>query len=80
VQVDCGIGCRGTVPVTHELAAAQPGQWRHLKIPLTCFAKAGADLSRVTAPFAVQTAGRLALSVANIQLESGTDGLMPCAD
>jgi beta-glucosidase len=80
VQVDCGTGCRGTVPVTHELAAAQPGQWHHLKIPLTCFAKAGADLSRVTTPFAVQTTGRLALSVANIRLESGADGLMPCTD
>lgn len=80
LQVDCGTGCRGSVPVTRALAAAAPGQWSHLKIPLTCFAKAGADLSRVTTPFAVQTAGRLTLSVANIRLEAGVDGLMPCAN
>jgi beta-glucosidase len=78
LEVDCGSGCRGAVAVTHELAAAQPGQWRHLKVPLACFARAGADLSRVTTPFAVQTAGRLALSLANIRLETGAEGLMPC--
>jgi beta-glucosidase len=80
LRVDCGTGCRGAVPIAHALAAAPAGQWAHLKIPLTCFAKAGADLGRVTTPFAIQTAGRLALSVANIRLESGLDGVTSCDD
>jgi hypothetical protein len=40
--------------------------------------KAGADLGRVKTPFAIQTSGRLELSVANIRLETGLDGVMSC--
>jgi len=80
LRVDCGTGCRGAVPIAHALAAAPTGQWAHLKIPLACFAKAGADLGHVTTPFAIQSTGRLALSVANIHLESGLDGITSCDD
>ena len=41
---------------------------------------AGADMGHVSTPFAVETSGRLSLAVANIHLESGTDGVAPCAD
>lgn len=80
LRVDCGAGCRGIVPVTHELTATAPGQWGHLKVPLVCFARAGADLTHISTPFALETSGRLTLAVANIHLESGTDGVAPCAD
>ena len=60
------------------MSAAQVGQWAHLKIPLACFVKAGADLGRVKTPFAIQTSGPLALSVANIRLETGLDGVTSC--
>jgi beta-glucosidase len=80
LRVECGAGCRGAVPIARVLAAAPSGQWAHLKVPLVCFAKAGADLGHVTTPFAVQTKGRLALSVANIHLESGLDGVISCDD
>jgi beta-glucosidase len=78
LRMDCGTGCRGVVPVGRALAAAPVGQWNHLKIPLACFGRAGADLGHVTTPFAVQTSDRLALSVANIRLESGMDGVAAC--
>jgi len=80
VPLDCGAGCRGGVPITREVAATAPGQWGHLKMPLACFARAGADMSHVTTPFALETSGKLALTIANIHLESGTDGVAPCAD
>jgi len=68
------VGCHpGGLP----LAAARWASGRHLKIPLACFGRAGADLGRVTTPFAIQTSGQLALSVANIRLESGMDGVTP---
>jgi beta-glucosidase len=63
---------------TFEVPASS-GKWTHLKVPLACFGKAGADLGRVTTPFALETSGRLALSVANIRLESGMDGVTSCA-
>ena len=76
--MECGAGCRGSLPVTRELAAAPIGQWRHLKIPLACFVGRGADMSRISAPFYLATGGELELSVASIRLETGTDGLMAC--
>jgi beta-glucosidase len=75
--MSCGAGCRGVVPVAHTLAGTKVGQWAHLKIPLACFGKAGADMSRVTG-VAVQSSGSLALGVANIRLESGLDGVTSC--
>jgi beta-glucosidase len=80
LRVDCGAGCSGLVHITHELAAAPPGQWGHLKVPLACFAKAGADMGHVSTPFALQATGRFTLTVANIHLESGMDGLIRAAD
>jgi beta-glucosidase len=80
LRMDCGAGCRGIVPIAHELTATARGQWGHLRIPLVCFARAGADMSHVTTPFALETEGKLALTIANIHLESGTDGVTPCAD
>jgi beta-glucosidase len=80
LQVDCGAGCRGTLPVAHALAATPAGQWGHLKVPLVCFARAGADLGHVSTPFALEASGKLTLTVANIRLESGTDGVIACAD
>jgi len=78
LSVECGAGCRGTVPIARGLSAASAGQWGHLKVPLACFAGAGADLTRITAPFVIQASGTLNLSVANIRLESGTDGTIAC--
>jgi beta-glucosidase len=78
LSVECGTGCRGAVPIARGLSAATVGQWGHLKVPLSCFAGAGADLTRITAPFVIQASGNLNLSVANIRLESGTDGTIAC--
>jgi len=74
----CGASCGGTVAITAVLRAAAHGQWRHLDIPLACFAAAGENVSRVWTPFALQTAGRLTLAITNIRLESGTAGAAAC--
>lgn len=78
LRVGCGAGCGGSVAIDRALALAQTGQWTHLKVPLICFAQAGADLGHVTLPFAVESADHTAISVANIRLESGTDNVMAC--
>ncbi|MGH9480354.1 MAG: putative glycoside hydrolase, partial [Terriglobales bacterium] len=79
ITMACGPRCTGSIAVARELRQAPLGRWRHLKIPLACFARAGADMSRITMPFGIATNGRLVLSVANIRLQSGTTGLLPCA-
>jgi len=78
LMMDCGAGCRGVIPVASALSTTQVGQWAHLKIPLSCFVKAGADMGRVKTPFALEASGPLSLSVANIRLETGLDGVTSC--
>ncbi len=78
LRVECGPECAGAVDVTSLLAAAPPAAWSHAKVPLQCFAKAGADMGRVLAPFVMSTAGALDVSVSNIRLETGTDGVLVC--
>jgi beta-glucosidase len=79
VTMGCGPRCAGSIAITPELRHAPLARWRHLRIPLACFAHAGADMSHITMPFGIATNGRLVLSVANISLQSGTTGLLSCA-
>jgi beta-glucosidase len=79
VTMGCGARCSGAVRVENELRRAPLRRWQHLNIPLACFAHAGADMHRITMPFAVETRGKLVLSVTNIRLQSGTSGPMSCA-
>ena len=78
LQMRCGPDCRGTVQFKKVLARDAGGQWAHAKIALTCFAQAGADMGHISDPFVLGTTGQLTLSVANIRLETGTEGLLPC--
>jgi beta-glucosidase len=78
VRMECGSGCQGTIDLTPVFAKAQ-SQWSHVRIPLRCFTRAGADMSRITRPFSLSSSGQLSLSVANVRLETGTDALLPCA-
>jgi len=63
-------GRRATVPVTGLLAAAKPGEWTTLAIPLRCFAAQGLDMAAITTPFAIGTAGKLGLSISGVRVES----------
>jgi beta-glucosidase len=77
-SVECGPACRGSVDLTNTLSKAAVGQWTHLRVPLSCFARAGARMEAITQPFEVNSAGAFELSVTNIQLETGTDALVSC--
>jgi beta-glucosidase len=64
-----------------ELAAMAPGEWRVLGVPLKCFAAAGADMTRITAPFRLSTRGSLNLSLSRVALGSAqeADVVAKCA-
>ena len=74
----CGASCTGTVPLTRTLRSAARGSWQHLDVPLACFAHQGVNMSRVWTPFSLATSGKLALGIADIRLESGAAGTLPC--
>lgn len=78
VTIECGANCRGDFPIDTRLKQAPAGEWRQIKLPLHCFQSRGADLRNVTAPFALTTAGKLELGIANVRLESGLNDGTGC--
>lgn len=71
-ESSCGTRAGAMLDVTRALQDARAGEWRHLSLPLSCFTAAGADLSAVVAPFAVESSGRLELTIKEISLEQHT--------
>lgn len=61
---------RGAVDITSVLSAAPAGQWASIKVRLSCFGAAGADLTALERPFQISTQGQLTLSVSEIRLAS----------
>lgn len=70
LAMQCGDGCRGSVPLGEVLRAAPPGQWTRLTLPLNCFAATGLDPKRVTAPFVLASTGALRLSLSDVHYAS----------
>ncbi|WBH15539.1 glycoside hydrolase family 3 protein [Sphingomonas radiodurans] len=69
----------GIVPVTAAVAAAVPGAWTQMAVPLRCFAEAGADMARVTRAFVMASSGRLAIDVSEVRIGSAPPGPLTCA-
>ncbi|MDE2133854.1 MAG: exo 1,3/1,4-beta-D-glucan glucohydrolase [Alphaproteobacteria bacterium] len=59
----------GTVDLTQALRAARGKGWTKIAVPLSCFQKAGADMSAVTLPMVLTTSGRLAIGLYFVQVE-----------
>ncbi len=78
IGVRCGTGC-GAVVAAPQLAALPIGQWRTVGIPLKCFAAAGADMTKVDAPFRLSTQGSAAYSLARVALGTVADQTLTCS-
>jgi beta-glucosidase len=68
------------VPITRLLAAAQPGAWQTLAIPLKCFAARGANMAAVTAPLVLTTTGAADISVSDVRLDYVSMPMTRCGD
>ena len=69
---------RHGLDLTSILTGAPTGQWRTIKVRLSCFRDAGADLTSLERPFQLTTSGRLTLSVSEIRLASNEgDAICP---
>jgi len=78
LSIACGPGCGAGADVTALLSAAPVGQWRTAKFKLSCFKAGAADMTRITSPFRLATAGRLGLSFSEIRLASNEgDAICP---
>ena len=65
------------IDITATLRRAPLRTWQSLDIPLACYAARGADLSQIEMPFALATAGRLGLEIAEVSLGPSTHA-QPC--
>jgi beta-glucosidase len=70
LSVACGESCGATLDVTSTLSGEKHGEWRTAKIKLSCFKAKGADMTHVSSPFTLSTAGRMTLSFTEIRLAS----------
>jgi beta-glucosidase len=71
--VSLSIGA-GKLDVSPVLAAAPVDEWRSLKVPLKCFAAAGADVTQVTEPFVLSTGGKLTITLQGVKLTTDPAG------
>ncbi|MFC0679856.1 exo 1,3/1,4-beta-D-glucan glucohydrolase [Lysobacter korlensis] len=79
VEVGCGKGCAGRVDLAPTLAKIPASKWVSVAIPLACFGRSGADLSRVTEMFRVSPKTPLDLSVSRIALGTEADHTVTCS-
>lgn len=69
---------QGQVPITDILNAAPLGEWRTLKVRLSCLAAAGADMGAVEPAFALASAAPVVLTVSEVRLASNeSDTICP---
>lgn len=66
LRMDCGWPCRGELDFANILKAVPEKQWFRIGVQLSCFAKAGVDMSKVNAPFLISTEKRLQLAIAEV--------------
>ena len=63
----------GSIDVAPALAKAGSG-WQVLRVPIKCFLDHGADVTKVTAPFALEADGPLTISIADLRLAADPTG------
>ena len=79
-QVRCGEDCAGELPLQSYLSAMEPDGWNRISIDLQCFAKQGADFTRVSEAFSLTSEAELNMAVANIRYVPGAaeDATVKC--
>jgi beta-glucosidase len=60
------------VPIGGTLRSGPVGEWRTLTVPLGCFAKGGADMSKLSEPVSITTSGQLTLTISDVRVLSAT--------
>lgn len=81
IGVTCGGTCKAMLPLREALTGLPVNQWTTLGVPLKCFAKAGADMTKLESVLHLETAGKLQLSISRIALGASNEAqhVLPCA-
>ena len=76
--VACGSGCGGTLQFADTLGGVAAGKFTTIGVPLKCFAKAGADVSKVNEPLTITSSGKLDLTLSQVKLGTVADKIYAC--
>jgi beta-glucosidase len=78
-RMDCTWPCAGAQDVTNLFAEATIGEWKKSAIKLSCFAEAGADLSRINIPFLLTASDAFAITIKDVRIDNAdTSELVDC--
>jgi beta-glucosidase len=72
-QTHCGAAAEASLDVTTAFKSSPIGKWQNLRVPLSCWTSAGAHLQNVDVPFSVTTAGRFAVTFAEVRISRRAD-------
>ncbi|MDN3923185.1 glycoside hydrolase family 3 protein [Roseateles violae] len=71
LAMGCGAGCAGMLELGDVLRRLGVGKRSTVKVPLSCFAAAGAELSRIEQPFSLAADAPFTAAFANIRVQAG---------
>lgn len=57
-----------------QVFTAAPGQWASVKVSLSCFAKAGADMTKIARPFVLQGNAGQTIAISTVKLDADPTG------
>ncbi len=79
VSFNRGMQAAGSgIDISAQLKSAQGKGWQTLSVPLSCFAKAGLDVSKVEVPLSITTTASLDLSISRVALGASNVGVITC--
>ena len=76
--VRCGSGCGGSVPIAGIVNSLPSAKFQTVGVPLKCFVKAGADVSKVNEALVIETSGKLDLAFSQVKLGTVADKTLSC--
>ncbi len=79
IALGCGPQCAGRVALDKTLSGLPTGKWLRVGVPLACFGRAGADLTRIDRVFELSAATALDFSVSRVALENVSDHQVECS-
>ncbi len=80
IAMSCGPDCgRKVNHVVASRALAGKG-WQRLSFAMACFQRDGADFSRVSRPFVLETSGSGSVDIANVRIKASGQANAPCPD
>ena len=77
LSMRCGDGCGGQIAPA-ALSKLAVGKWQTVGVPIKCFANAGADVSKLDAPFQISTTGAFNFSLSRVALGTVADTILGC--